>query len=190
VPDPTVPPVLPIWQQREWQARGATLTIAVDAPAKAQHGRFERRILWALADPAQNGRIGDTGTVGQPWPHVQQLYRVERRRIRQTTGETETEVTVGIASLPADQANAADLLAFARGHWGIENKTHYVRDVTFDEDRCQIRSGAAPQVFAACRNLAIALLRRWHCPNIAAALRTNAGRPYLAIHLVLARGQP
>lgn len=189
-----MPPVLPIWQQREWQARGATLTIAVDAPAKAQHGRFERRILWALADPAQNASIGDTGTVGQPWPHVQQLYRVERRRIRQTTGEIETEVTFGIASLPAVHANAADLLTIVRGHWGIEHKTHYVRDVTFDEDRCQIRSGAAPGApsgpFAACRNLAIALLRRWHCPNIAAALRTNAGRPHLAVCLVRARGQP
>lgn len=55
-PDPTVAPTLPIWQQRQWQERGATLTIAVDAPVKAQHGRCERRILWALADPGQNVR--------------------------------------------------------------------------------------------------------------------------------------
>jgi predicted transposase YbfD/YdcC len=153
----------------------------VDAPAKARHGRFERRILRALADPAQNARIGDTGTVGRPWPHARQLYRLERRRIRQTTGEIETEVAVGIASLPADQANAADLLAFARGHWGIENKTHYVRDVTFDEDRGRIRPGAAPEAFAICRNLAIALLRGCHCANIAAALRTDQTG---AIHLL------
>jgi hypothetical protein len=65
----------------------------------------------------------------------------------------------------------------------------YVRDVTFDEDRSQCRSGAAPQTFAACRNLAIALLRRCHCTNIAAALRTNAGRPSLAVKLVLAPGR-
>ena len=185
-----MPPTLPIWQQHEWQERGATLTIAVDAPAKAQHGRFERRILWALADPAQNVRVGDTGTVGQPWPHVQQICWIKRQRIRQTTGEIETEITYAVTSLPADQADAEDLLAIARGHWGIENKIHYVRDVTFDEDHSQIRTGAAPQVFAACRNLAIALLRRCHVANIAAALRTNAGRPHLAVHLVLARGQP
>lgn len=160
----------------------------MDDPAKAQHGRYERRILWALADPAQNARLGDTGSVGQPWPHVQHVCRIERRRIRQRTGETETDVTYAITSLPADLADATALLALARGHWGIENKTHYVRDVTFDEDRSQIRSGAAPQAFAACRNLAITLLRRCHCPNIAAALRTNAGRPHLAVTLTLAPG--
>jgi len=156
----------------------------VDAPAKAQHGRYERRILWALADPAQNARIGDSGSLGQPWPHVQQLCRIERRRICQRTGEIETEVTHAITSLAAAQASAEDLLAFARGHWRIENKLHYVRDVTLDEDRCQVRSGAAPEAFAACRNLAIALLRRRGCNNIAAALRTNARRPAAAVHLV------
>jgi predicted transposase YbfD/YdcC len=157
----------------------------VDDPAKARHGRYERRILWALADPAQNARVGDTGSVGQPWPHVRQVCRIERRRICQRTGETETEVTHAITSLPADQADAEDLLALARGHWGIENKIHYVRDLTFDEDRCQIRSGAAPQTFAACRNLAIALLRRCHVPNIAAGLRTCTWHPSLAVRLVL-----
>jgi predicted transposase YbfD/YdcC len=185
-----VAPSLPLWQQRRWQERGASLTVAVDAPTKARHGRFERRILWALADPAHNARVGDTGTVGPPWPHVQQICWSKRQRTRQTTGEIETEVTCAVTSLPSDRADATALLALARGHWGIENKSHYVRDVTFDEDRCQIRSGAAPEAFAVCRNLAIALLRRCHAPNIAAPLRTNAGRPHRAVRLVLARGQP
>lgn len=162
----------------------------MDAPAKAQHGRLERRILWALADPAQNVRVGDIGSLGEPWSHVQQLCLIERRRIRQTTGEVETEVTYAVTSLPSDRADATDLLAFARSHWGIEKKVHDVRDVTFDEDRCHIRAGAAPQVFAACRNLAVALLRRCHRGNIAAALRTNVSRPHRAVHLVFARGQP
>lgn len=100
----------------------------MDAPAKARHGRFERRILWALADPAQNARIGDSGSVGRPWPHARQLCRLERRRIRQTTGEIETAVPHAVTSLPADRADAEALLALARGHWGIENKSHYVRD--------------------------------------------------------------
>jgi hypothetical protein len=77
-----------------------------------------------------------------------------------------------------------DLLALARGHWGIENRLHYVRDVTLAEDRCQVRSGAAPEAFAACRNLALALLRRQGCANIAAALRTNARRPAAAVSLL------
>ena len=157
----------------------------MDAPAKAQHGRYEQRILWALADPAQNARLGDTGSVGTPWPHVQQLCRIQRRRICQRTGEVETEVTYAITSRTAARADAPALLTFARGHWGIENKLHYVRDVTFDEDRCQIRTGAAPHAFAACRNLAIALLRQRRCTNIAAGLRSCAWHCRLAVRLVL-----
>jgi hypothetical protein len=59
-----------------------------------------------------------------------------------------------------------------------------VRDVTFDEDRCQVRSGAAPQVLAACRNLVTGLLRRQGVSNIAAALRTRASYPQQALALV------
>lgn len=177
---------MPVWLQRAWQERGATLTVAVDAPAKAQHGRFERRILWALADPAQNAHLGDAGTVGQPWPQVRQVCRIERQRIRQTTGEVETEVSYAVTSRPAGQANAQALLGFARGHWGIENRLHYVREVACDEDRAQIRTGAAPQTFAAGRNLALGLLRQRHVANVAAALRSCAWRPSLAVRLVLA----
>jgi predicted transposase YbfD/YdcC len=60
--------------------------------------------------------------------------------------------------LGPDQADAATLLRLLRGHWGIENRLHWVRDVTFDEDRCPIRSGAAPEAVAACRHLVIALV--------------------------------
>ena len=80
------------------------------------------------------------------------------------------------------------LAAALRGHWGIENRAHWVRDVVFDEDRSQVRSGAAPQVLAAGRNLAIALLRRAGYGCIAAALRTLAGRPACAVQLVLSGG--
>ena len=65
----------------------------------------------------------------------------------------------------------------ARDHWGIENRLHYVRDVTFGEDASRIRNGAAPQILAACRNTAISLLRSWGCQNIAAALRDHAYHP-------------
>jgi hypothetical protein len=73
-----------------------------------------------------------------------------------------------------------------REYWGIENKLHRVRDVTCGEDDSQVRSGAAPQVCAALRNLMIALLRRTGVENIAAALRTHSGRPRAALALVLA----
>jgi len=63
------------------------------------------------------------------------------------------------------------LLSFNRNHWSIENRFHWVRDVTFDEDRCQIRKGAGGQVMAGLRNLVISLLRMAGATNIAKALR-------------------
>lgn len=116
------------------------------------------------------------------WPHLAQVGRLVHTRTRR--GETTTELSYLITSLPADQASPARLLELSRGHWGIENRVHWVRDVTFDEDRCQVRSGAAPQVLAACRNLVIALLRRAGATNIAAALRSCSGHPELALALV------
>ena len=95
-----------------------------------------------------------------------------------------TEVTYLITSLPPERASATTLLGYLRGHWRIENRLHYVRDVTFDEDRSQVRLGATPQVMATCRNLALALLRRAGTPNIAAALPTYAARPHQAVSLV------
>jgi hypothetical protein len=86
------------------------------------------------------------------------------------------------------RTEAAQLLSLLRDHWGIENRLHYVRDVTFGEDRSAVRTKAAPQACAACRNLAIALLRRTGAANIAAACRTFAGRPLTAIALVAAAG--
>jgi Transposase DDE domain len=67
-----------------------------------------------------------------------------------------------VTSLPAAQAGPERLLALSRAHWGIENKLHYVRDVSFQEDRCRVRAGA--QSLVALRNLAIALIRRAGLP--------------------------
>ena len=155
---------------------------------KVRHGRREERLLWALADPLLNARAGEAGTHQAPWPHLAQVCRVRRRRVDVQTGEIEDKITYAITSLPPDRADAARLLALLRDHWGIENKLHHVRDVTFDEDRSTVRTEAAPQVCAACRNLVIALLRRAGATNIAAACRTFAGRPLTAIALVATAG--
>ncbi len=149
-------------------------------------------MVWVLADPALNAYAGSAGTVGMPWPHLAQVCRVERQRIVLTTGgviaDASREVTYYITSRPAAQADAGMLAQVMRGHWGIENKAHHVRDVTFGEDACQLRSGAAPQVRAACLNLVSALLRRAGLTNLAAGLRTCAGRPAFAVQLVRAAG--
>ena len=145
-------------------------------------------MLWALADPALNARAGEAGTHGTAWPHLAQVCRVERERVDCRTGEVTREVSYAVTSCPPARADARRLLAALRGHWGIENRLHHVRDVTFDEDRSQVRTGAAPQTTAACRNLALALLRRAGHANIAAATRTFAGRASQAIALVATAG--
>ena len=167
---------------------GGGLTAVAAVEPKARHGRRETRLLWALADPALNVRAGEAGAHARPWPHLAQVCRVERRRVHVRTGELEAEVSYAVTSLPPEQAGAGRLLALLRGHWGIENRLHWVRDVTFDEDRSQVRTGSAPQVCAACRNLAIALLRRGGATNVAAACRTYAGRPLTAIALAASAG--
>jgi hypothetical protein len=139
--------------------------------------------MWVLADAEVAAYAGSAGTVGQPWPHLQQLCWL--RRERTVKGVTSVETGYAITSVVAGKADAGRLLGLSREYWGIENKLHRVRDVTCGEDGSQVRSGAAPQVCAALRNLAIALLRRTGVENIAAALRTHSARPRAAVALVL-----
>ncbi len=181
-----VPPDTVAWLRR---MGGTTSAVTVRAP-KARHGRHEVRLLWALHDPFVNRHAGEHGVTRAPWPGLQQVARVERRRTVRRRGlvRQAIEVTYLVTSLPPERADAAALLALVRSHWRIENRLHYVRDVTFDEDRSQVRCGATPQVMATCRNLALALVRQAGATNIAAALRTYAARPHHALALVLTTG--
>jgi hypothetical protein len=101
--------------------------------------------------------------------------------------ELRHEVVYGITSGSATAESPADLLQYNRGHWEIENGLHWVRDVTFDEDRSQVRTGAGPRMMATLRNLAISLHRLYGgAKNIAAAIRhcaKNANRPMALIGL-------
>lgn len=106
------------------------------------------------------------------WPGVKQVCQLVRTTIRK--GETTSEVQYAITSVDREQAGAMTLLRWWRGHWGIENKVHWVRDEIFGEDRCRVRTGSAPQVLAAVRNLVINWLRSDKVDNLAAALRENA----------------
>jgi predicted transposase YbfD/YdcC len=149
-------------------------------------------VFWALADPELNAYVGSSGTHGTPWPHLRQICCVERHRLvvrRQQIIATDVDLRYYVTSLGPQHADAKALLALTRGHWGIENRLHHVRDVTFEEDRSQMRTGAVPQTFAACRNLAIGLLRRSGATNIAAALRTYAARPADATLFLLSAGR-
>ena len=144
----------------------------VDVSPKQRHGRWERRELWALSDPEVNRYAGSAGSVGKAWPHLQQVCRLERRR--RVRGGIRVAVSYAVTSLSPEVAGAERLLQILRGHWKIENQVHWVRDVTFDEDRSQVRSGNAPQVMAAFRNLTTTLVRWAGHTNVAAALRRHA----------------
>jgi predicted transposase YbfD/YdcC len=138
------------------------------------HGRIERREI--VSSEVAAARIG--------WPGVRQIFQVRRERTQKKTGQRETETVYGITSLTAKQADMQVLLGLVRGHWKIENQSHYVRDVTFDEDRSQARSGSLPQVMAALRNTAIGLIRLAGRANVAAACRYYAARPWEAVALL------
>lgn len=74
-------------------------------------------------------------------------------------GKESEETAYGITSLRKEEASAERLLELNRGHWEIENRVHYVRDVTFDEDRSQIRKRNGPHIMASLRNLVISVFR-------------------------------
>jgi predicted transposase YbfD/YdcC len=123
------------------------------------------------------------------WPGAQQVLRVQRRRTQRRTGKVEEEVVYGVTSLGSERADATALLGLVRTHWHIENRSHWVRDVTFDEDRSQVRTGSIPEVMAALRNLAIGILRHAGATNIAAAGRYYAARPAEALALIGINGK-
>lgn len=71
--------------------------------------------------------------------------------VEEKSGKRRQEVVYGVTSLKRERASAEQLLEMSRKHWHIENKSHWVRDVTFDEDRSQVRCGSIPQIMAALR---------------------------------------
>jgi hypothetical protein len=127
-------------------------------------------------------RTTTTLTLHDKWPGLAQGFELTRRRT--VKGETTVEVVHGITSLKIEEADARRLLGLARGHWGIENKLHYVRDVTLGEDGCRVRKGSAPQVLAAVRNAVIHLLTEVEADSRAAALRRLNNHPEEALALL------
>lgn len=103
------------------------------------------------------------------WPGLQQVCRLVRTTRR--NGADVVEIEYAISSVPRSRAGADLLLRWWREHWGIENRSHWVRDVTLGEDACPIKKGDAPQNLAALRNALISLLRMQESQNIAATLR-------------------
>jgi hypothetical protein len=126
------------------------------------HGRREVRTIWVTNQ--LNGYL--------QWEGVQRVFRLVRWRFEK--GEWSLEVVYGITSLTV---SAKTLLERIRRHWSIENQLHWVRDQTLGEDRCRVRTHAAPQVLAILRNVALGLLAGLKFPSLPTAIR------HLAIHI-------
>ena len=122
------------------------------------------------------------------FPHAHVVFRLERETWKLDGSFLRKEVVYGLTSRwGTGKADAERLLELARGHWTVENSLHWVRDVTFDEDRSQVRKGNGPRVMATLRNLAISMLRLAGADSIAKATRwcsRQADRSFRLIGLV------
>ena len=125
------------------------------------HGRIETRSIQVSAEVVPH----------LDWPGAAQVARI--KRTRQIGDKVSTEVAYIVTSLSAAEAAPARLLELSRGHWAIENKLHWVRDVTMNEDRCRARAGA--RALAAIRNLVLSLIRArgWSVPEARENLRED-----------------
>lgn len=132
------------------------------------HGRIEERTLKVVTVTDSAGGLG--------FPGAAQAIQITRRtkRINPKPGKKNpwrTETVYAIVTLPAEQASPTELATWIRDHWRIENRLHWVRDVTLGEDLHQARTGNGPQILAILRNLVISVLRLADHDNIARALR-------------------
>ena len=127
---------------------------------------METREIWTSTE--LNGYLN--------FPYVGQVFCI-RRTTTDLNGnvvkgrKSTVETVYGLTSLSSDRASPAQVLGHNRAHWEIENRLHHVRDMTYDEDRSQVRRGRRPHAMATVRNVAISLLRLAGAENIAASTR-------------------
>jgi len=138
------------------------------------HGRLDHRHVQVAALPES-----------VTFPHAAQAIRVYRERADLTDSLISDETSYYITSVTPERADPDRLGTHIRGHWGIENKIHWVRDWAYDEDRHQLRApGTLAQTLATLRNLAISILRLQGATNITATLRWIARDPTRAVTLI------
>ena len=146
---------------------------AVERTHDKGHGRIESRSLKLTAVPAGIG-----------FPHAHLAIQLTRRRRSLTRGKWHTETIYAITDLTWTQIRADHLAEAIRGHWSIENRLHWIRDVVFAEDHSQIRTGTGPAVMATLRNLALSQHRLTGATNIAAACRRLSRHPNRVLPLL------
>lgn len=135
-------------------------------------GRTEIRYLAASAE----------GAKALDWPHVAQVFMVIRSW--EHGAAVGQEIQWGVTSLPPEVADAARLLELRRGHWGIENSLHYVKDVSLGEDRSLIHQEHGPAVMSLLRDAVVSAVHRSGTTQVAARLRHYARQPRAALALL------
>ena len=146
-----------------------------DAPdfvevAPADHGRIETRRIWCST--ALNAYLD--------FPHVGQVFLIERESIKKKTGEHGREIALGVTSRTVQEATPQRILAVNRGHWSIES-VHYIIDWNYDEDRSRIRTGFGLENITRLRRFAVGILKSFQksSQSIAALMRKLSFRPRL-----------
>lgn len=137
------------------------------------HGRVETRTVKLVEVDA-----------GIAFPHARLAIQIARRRRSLRTRRWQTETVYAITDLTLHDIGADELADALRGHWAIENRLHWIRDVLFAEDLSQVRTGAGPAVMATLRNLAVSLHRLADATNIAAACRHVSRHPNRVLRLL------
>jgi predicted transposase YbfD/YdcC len=125
------------------------------------HGRIEIRKIWTST------HLNDY----LDFPHVGQVFVIERHSIEKKTGIRSCEVAYGVTSRTAEQANPERLLTVNRGHWTIENSCHYIIDWNYDEDRSRIRTGYGPENITRMRRFAIGIIKSKKVRSVAQRMR-------------------
>ena len=146
-----------------------------DAPdfvevSACEHGRIETRSIWCST--VLNAYID--------FPHVGQVFLIERESIQKKTGEHSREIALGITSRTVQEATPQRILTVNRGHWSIES-VHYIIDWNYDEDRSRIRTGFGPENVTRLRRFAVGILKSFQKPSqsIAALMRKLSFRTRL-----------
>jgi predicted transposase YbfD/YdcC len=141
------------------------------------HGRLEHRQI--TCSPDLNGWFGNH------WEGVEQVFRLERTVRLLRTGQVRHEVVYGLSNLSLSQAPAPRMLALIRGHWAIENRLHWRRDVTLGEDACQTRTGPLPGLLAQLNSTVLSLMDRAGVGNVARQMRYFDAHVEQALSLLL-----
>lgn len=150
-----------------FEHRGAPDFVEV---AALEHGRIETRRIWCSS--ALNAYLD--------FPHVGQVYLIERDAIDKKTGKPSGDIALGVTSRTPQQASPQRLLAVNRGHWAIES-VHHIIDWNYDEDRSRIRTGFGPENITRLRRFAVGILKSFQKPaqSIAEMMRTLCFRTRL-----------